>query len=269
MIDYHLHGDFCGHARGALEEYVAVAISRNFKEIGFSAHLPKVKEPDPFHAMPEEDLPRYVELVGSLRRRYRTRITIRLGIEADYFEGYEEKTRRLLRSHDFDYVLGAVHFIGDWHFTSRAGRARYGKEDPDESYMRYFDLVKRGIRTGLFDILAHPDAIRVKGFAPEATMETEYRAIAGLLAEHGMAVEVNTAGIRRDRGGIYPARPLLEACLDRDVPVTIGSDAHDPEDVGRDYDVALQLFAEMNLTTIATFSRRRISMQPLSRFFPR
>jgi histidinol-phosphatase (PHP family) len=160
MIDYHLHGNFCGHATGELEEYVTVALEREFEEIGFSAHLPKVIDPDPDHAMLEEDLPRYVSLVESLREKYRDRITIKLGIEADYFAGHEEKTRRLLEAFPFDYVLGSVHFLGDWHFTSRVGLPRYETEDPAVIFPRYYELLKEMIETGLFDIAAHADAIR-------------------------------------------------------------------------------------------------------------
>ncbi|MCK4235956.1 MAG: histidinol-phosphatase, partial [Candidatus Krumholzibacteria bacterium] len=194
VIDYHIHGNFCGHATGELEEYVLVALGKGFKEIGFSAHLPKVKDPDPYHAMPKTDLPRYVELVESLRSRYRGDIAIKLGIEADYFTGYESEIQRLLELFPFDYILGSIHFLGDWHFTSRVGLGRYETEDPDEVFPRYFRLLKRMITSGLFDIVAHPDAIRRADFRPSLSMRDEYLDIAGLILEQKMSIEVNTAG---------------------------------------------------------------------------
>ncbi|UCF04663.1 MAG: histidinol-phosphatase HisJ family protein [bacterium] len=267
MIDYHLHGNFCGHGRGSLEEYVSFAIERGFKEIGFSAHLPKIKNPDPYHAMPEEDLPRYVELVEELRGRYRERIVIKLGIEADYFEGLERVIGSLLDAYPFDYVFGAIHFLGDWHFTSKAGRGRYELEDPNEAYPAYFELVKLMIRSGLFDILAHPDAIRREGFIPDRSMTSVYRDIAGLLKQAGMAIEVNTAGVRRGVGGVYPEKAFLSACRAEGVPVTIGSDAHDPHDVGRDYDYAVKLLESLRISEVATYHRRRMTLRPLRDFF--
>jgi len=263
MIDYHLHGNFCGHATGELDEYVDSALAKGLVEIGFSDHLPKVVDPDPYHAMLEEKLPLYVEKVLSLREAYRGRITIKLGIEADYFVGHEDDTRRLLDKYPFDYVLGALHFLGDWHFTSKQGLARYGDEDPGEAFPRYFGLLKRMIGTGLFDIVAHPDALRRGAFQPARPLTEEHRAIARLLREKGMALEINTAGIRRGVGSVYPERGFLEACIGEGVPVTLGSDAHAPADVGRDFAEAYRLLADVGVAEIGTYERRRLTKVPL------
>lgn len=259
MIDYHLHGNFCGHGSGELVEYVEAALAKGFAEIGFSDHLPKVVDPDPYHAMLEEDLPRYVDTVLSLRERYRGRVTIKLGIEADYFEGHEARTRALLARFPFDYVLGAIHFLGDWHFTSKQGLPRYGTEDPAASFPRYFELLDRMIRSGLFDVVAHPDALRRGAFRPVRSLAPEYAATARLLARAGMAIEINTGGVRRGAGGPYPDREFLAACVGAGVPVTLGSDAHSPADVGRDYEAAFHLLEELGIGDIAVYEGRRLS----------
>lgn len=266
MIDYHLHGDFCGHAEGEPEDYVLEAISKGFKEIGISAHLPKVVDPDPYHAMLEEDLPRYVGLVGRLREKYADEITVRLGIEADYFPGHEDDTARLLKAYPFDYVLGAVHFIGDWHFTSLAGRDRYAAEDPAVVFPEYFRLLADAVSTGLFDILAHPDALRKESFRPPRQMLEEYAAIAGMLAAGGMAVEVSSAGLRRGAGSLYPEKDFLRACLAENVPVTPGSDAHTPLDVGRDFEELFRFLEEAGARDIATWKERRMTRRPVGDF---
>ncbi len=266
MIDYHMHSDLCGHATGELEEYVAEALRKRFVEIGFSAHLPKVTEPDSYHAMLEEDLPRYVKRVRELQERYAGRITIKLGIEADYFVGHEAETRRLIEAYPFDYVFGSLHFLGDWHFTSRAGLDRYRTENPDSAYARYFELIKQLIRSDLFDVLAHPDAIRRAGFHPNRPMDDAYRDIARLLRERGMALEVNTAGIRRRTGSLYPEPAFLAVVAREGVPVTIGSDAHEPRDVGRDFDTAFRLLRDFGIGEVATYTKRRMTMRPLSVF---
>jgi histidinol-phosphatase (PHP family) len=266
MIDYHLHGNFCGHARGELEEYVTAALEKGFREIGFSAHLPKVIDPDPYHAMLEDDLPRYVDLVHSLQERYRGRIVIRLGIEADYFEGHEEKTKRLLDAYPFDYVFGSVHFLDDWHFTSRVGLPRYETEDPATVFPRYFELLGRMIETGLFDIAAHADAIKRERFRPSNSLDGEYREIARLLGAGGMAIEVSTAGLRRGAGSIYPSEELLRICIEAGVPVTLGSDAHSPEDVGKDYVRAFETLNRLGVREIATYEARAVRLRPLSDF---
>lgn len=263
MIDYHLHGNFSGHGKGELAEYVDFALARGFLEIGFSDHLPKVVDPDPYHAMLEEDLPRYVDTVMSLRESYRGRIMIKLGIEADYFEGHEEKTRELLGRFPFDYVLGSIHFLGDWHFTSREGLPRYAEEDPATAFPLYFELLGRMITSGLFDVVAHPDALRRGTFHPVRSLEREYAVMARLLAGRGMAIELNTGGVRRGRGAPYPERDLLAVCVASGVPVTLGSDAHAPEDVGRDYDEAFRVLSELGVREVATYERRKLAARPL------
>ncbi len=239
------------------------ALRKGFTEIGFSAHLPKVKDPDPYHAMLESDLPAYVDLVLSLRSKYEGRITIKLGTEADYFEGYEEETRRLIEKHPFDYVFGSVHFIGDWHFTSRAGLDRYKTEDPDTAYREYFSIVEKMIGSGLFDIVAHPDAIYRDGFKPGYSLRREYRRVAAMIGEMDMAVEVNTGGIRRGAGSVYPTRQFLETCIEHGLPLILGSDAHAPVDVGRDFDKALKLLKGLGVSEISTYQRRKRKSRPL------
>ncbi len=266
MIDYHLHGNFSGHGRGELESYVSVALEKGFREIGFSAHLPKVKEPDPYHAMLEDELPRYVELVHRLQNKYRGRLNIKLGIEADYFAGYEEETARLLRSQPFDYVIGAVHFLDGWHFTSREGRRQYREEDPERVFPLYFKELFNMIETGLFDIAAHPDAIRREDFRPEGSFRDEYARIAGALGARGVALEVNSGGIRRGAGSPYPEREMLEICVEWGIPVTLGSDAHRPGEVGCDYRQLFQLLETAGVQSIATFDKRKITLHPLSDF---
>jgi histidinol-phosphatase (PHP family) len=263
MIDYHLHGNFCGHATGDLAEYVEAAVAKGLTEIGFSDHLPKVVDPDPYHAMLEENLPRYVERVLALREGNRGRIAIKLGIEADYFEGHEAETRRLIESQPFDYVLGALHFLGDWHFTSKEGLARFASEDPVEAFPKYFEKLKRMIETGLFDVLAHPDALRRGAFQPARSMEKEHREVARLLARGGMAIEINTGGLRRGAGSVYPERSFFAACVAEGVPVTVGSDAHSPADVGKDFKSAFELLADFGVREVATYDKRRLAGVPL------
>ena len=261
-----MHGNFCGHAEGELEEYVLEALGKGFLEIGFSAHLPKVVDPDPYHAMLENRLPDYIALIEHLQMKYHGNISIKLGIEADYFPGLEEKTRTLLAKYPFDYVLGSLHFLGDWHFSSKAGRHRYESEDPAESFTKYFELLRDMIRSGLFDVLAHADALRKETFEPGPGSSEEYEKLAELLAKHGMAIEVNTAGLRRGAGSIYPDRLLLEACGAKGVPVTLGSDAHIPADVGRDFRYAFRLLEEAGITDLAIFEGRKMERRLLSDF---
>ncbi|MBD3178262.1 MAG: histidinol-phosphatase HisJ family protein [Candidatus Latescibacteria bacterium] len=264
MLDYHLHTNFCGHGKGDPSEYVRAAIDRGLDEIGFSCHLPMLNKPDPYHAMPRYMLPVYFESLRALQKEHSGSIRIKIGIEADYLEGYEDMISYLLSAFPFDYVLGSVHFLDQWHFTSRAGRDQYSEVDPVEVFPRYYEEVRKLIRTGLFDILSHPDAIRKEFFQPAGSLDDEYKQVAELIRDEGMCIEMNTAGLRREAGFIYPHPDFLNICLDKGVPITIGSDAHRPEDVGRDFDRVMERLRGKDNVNIALYSRRKMEKIPLS-----
>ena len=266
MFDYHLHTNFCGHGRGEPADYVRTAIDRGYAEIGFSCHLPKLDVPDPYHAMPRYMLPVYFDKLRALQKEYAGAIRIKIGIEADYLEGYEEMTSYLLAAFPFDYVFGSVHFLDGWHFTSREGRDGYDTMDPAEVFPRYFEEVRKVIETGLFDILSHPDAIRKEYFQPVEPLDEDYARVADLLNEKGMSIEINTAGLRREAGFIYPDRDFLGICLERGVPVTIGSDAHKPDDLGRDFERVREMLAGSDKGNVAVYSRRKRTLVPFTEF---
>src|SRR5688572_19152259 len=152
LNDYHVHTARCGHAVGRMEEYVAQARAARLPEMGFSDHLYlywlPLAERDPELAMGEAELDEYVEDVLRLRRS-NPDLTIRLAIEADYIEGYQDELREILTRYPWDYVLGSVHFIDTWGFDDSRYLATYDEWDVDALYERYFELVMAAAESGL------------------------------------------------------------------------------------------------------------------------
>jgi histidinol-phosphatase (PHP family) len=169
IVDYHTHTTRCGHAEGTMEAYVEAAIGAGIKEIGFSDHIPMYWLPadkrDPGIAMPMEELEAYVSDVLRLRDRYKE-IPIRLGLEADFIPGKEEDLVRILQPYPWDYVIGSVHFIGEWDFDNPAKTNRYAEWDISELYAKFFTLEIMAAQSGLFDIMAHIDLIKKFGHRP-------------------------------------------------------------------------------------------------------
>ncbi len=260
LVDYHLHTARCGHATGTMEEYVEHAISLGLSEIGFSDHvysyyLPR-EERDPTIAMAEEELPQYVESVLRLRQRY-PQIPIRLGLEADYVPGHEESLRRILDPYPWDYVYGSVHVIGDWVFDHPDYIHRYADWDIDDLYRHYFGLIEGAAASGLFDIVGHLDVIKKFGFRPQRDPSALYTEVATSLRDAGICIEVSTAGLRKPVGEIYPGPHLLAECARHGVPVTLGSDAHQPTEVGSDFDRSLEALRSAGYREITRFERRK------------
>ncbi|RDV84292.1 histidinol-phosphatase [Ammonifex thiophilus] len=259
LVDYHVHTARCGHAVGEVGEYLRQAEKVGLKELGFADHLPLYflppEERDPGLAMPQAQLGDYVREITGLKGK--SVVEVKLGIEADYVPGWEEELRKLLSAHPFDYVLGSIHFLDGWGFDNPAEIEGYRGKDLDLLYEQYFSLLQRLASSQLFDVVAHPDLIKKFGFLPSRDLKPLYQETVKIIAAADLAVEVNTAGLRHPVKEIYPAAEFLFLCRRYRVPVTLGSDAHRPEDVGRDFDRALELLREAGYCEVAVFTARK------------
>lgn len=242
-----------------MEEYVEAAIAAGLREIGFSDHVPMywlpVEQRDPGIAMRMEELEEYVADVVRLRERY-PEIPIRLGLEADYIPGREEDLARILAPYPWDYVIGSVHFLGDWGFDNPAEQNRYAEWDISELYGKFFTLECMAASSGLFDILAHIDLIKKFGHRPSHDLGRLYADVARTIAEAGVAIELSTAGLRKPVGEVYPHPALLQACCEQGVPLVISSDAHKPGEVGWGFASARDLALRTGYTQVVRFEQR-------------
>ncbi len=246
--------------------YRAAASERGITELGVSEHVHR------FHAALDvwshpiwcqtaaDDLEEYVQFV-------REETDLRLGIEADFIAGREERMRALLDRHQWDYVVGSVHFLQDRAVDMQGAYDIWGLgEAPDKVWRRYFHTLAEAARTGMYDIMAHPDLVKVWGRShacPDADPRRYYEPAVEAFAEAGVAVEVSTAGLRKPVGEIYPARAFLEMILEAGCPIALSSDAHLPEHVGYGYDAALALLADAGVTELAVFERRQRRLEPI------
>ncbi len=242
----------------AVEPFVEAARQVGVDEIGFTEHVYYFRQTRelwhvPYHTERcSHDLEAYVEAVIGAKERG---LPVKLGLEVDYEPGREDETRALLEPYPWDYLLGSVHFVDGLGID---GEPRLLDElGVEETWARYFSTLARAAQSRLFDSLAHPDLVKMWGERPERELErTMQLQAAGAIAESGVAIEVSTAGLRRPVAELYPDPGLLAACRERGVPVTLASDAHLPELVGRDFDHALELLRSTGYETITVFEQR-------------
>lgn len=256
LIDYHMHTPLCKHAEGEPEAYARRAIERGIAEIGFSDHSPMPPHYDPDWRMTIEQYPEYVEKVLRVRERF-PQLSVKLGLEGDYFPGTEDFVYNVTNEFDFDYVIGSVHFIDDWGFDNAANKERFGTGDLYEIYAQYFDRVRRLAETRLFDILGHPDVVKKFGHRPSRPIDDLIRPALEAVKRAGMALDVNTSGLRNPCQEIYPSRRMLEIAREMDIPVTLGADAHKPEHVGEGFPEAVALLRSVGYTTIQRYTARK------------
>lgn len=258
IVDYHMHTPLCGHATGQPEEYARQALKVGLEEIGFSDHAPFVSQEATAIMMNREQLPEYHKMIEDVRQKYEGRLRIRIGIEADFVPGYEEKTKAILDDYSYDYVIGSVHYIQNWGFDNLDEVKKWDEQDVMTVYRDYYALLRQGAQSGLFDIMGHVDLVKKFGHRPVENLRDEIEKTAKVFKETGMAIEINTAGLRKPVKEIYPALDILKIYADAGVALTFGSDAHNPDDVGRDFDQALDLARAAGYTEYVLFKERKI-----------
>jgi histidinol-phosphatase (PHP family) len=272
LTDYHLHlrpdedeTTFERYFTAAnAERYRAAADAAGIEELGVSEHVYRFRQSLDLWSHPlwvenaNDDLDAYCDFVRST--------SLRLGVECDFVPGAEDRTATMLEARDFDYVVGSVHFVGEEAVDHPGWDVWEGSDDPDEVWRRYFEALAECARSGLFDILAHPDLVKVWGGdrpLPERDLRFFYEPAVAAIAESGIAVEISTAGLRKPVGELYPARGFAEMCVEAGAPFALSSDAHLPEQVGFAYDRAVDFLDDLGVGEICVFEHRRRQLAPL------
>ncbi len=256
LPDYHIHTPLCKHAAGAPEEYKLTAACRGMPELCFADHAPAPDGYDARYRMALDDFPEYRRMVAAIQDHQPP--AIGFGIEADYYPAGLDFLKSWLPRQQFDLVLGSVHYIGDWAFDNPDERHIWESAGVAAAWERYFDLVGAMADTRLFDVVAHLDLPKKFGFRPP---ENAVRAMAAPALDRirasGMAIEINTAGLRKPAREMYPAPYLLEMAQARGIPICFGSDAHAPAEVGYAFPEALALARAAGYRTAVRFQARR------------
>jgi histidinol-phosphatase (PHP family) len=272
LTDYHVHlrpddegtaaADYFTAANA--ERYRAAADERGIGELGVSEHVYRFAQAldvweHPFwRANAVDDLDAYCDFVRGEG--------LGVGIEADFVAGREDRMANLLDAREWDYVVGAVHFLRDDAVDMRGDWDVWRSADPDRVWARYFETLGEAARSGMFDILAHPDLVKVWGKgapAPEGDLRRFYELAIDGIAESGVAIEVSTAGLRKPVGEMYPAPAFLELCLEAGCAVALSSDAHVPERLGHEYERAVDWLAALGVTELAVYEGRQRRLEPL------
>jgi histidinol-phosphatase (PHP family) len=274
LTDYHLHlrpdeaaATAADHFTEAnAERYLEAARAAGIDELGVSEHIDRfadgleIWDHQLWRDWGVDDLAAYCEFVRTT--------PLRLGIEMDFIAGREDRIASVLDRHDFDYVVGSVHFIRehgaavDWDVWD----IWESVSDPDKVWKLYFDTLEEAVRTGLYDILAHPDLVKVWGDGrpqPERDPRFYYEPVIGAIAEADIAVEFSTAGWRKPVAEQYPSRAFAEMCLEVGAPFALSSDAHLPEQVGFGYERAVETLRDWGVEEICVFSNRERRLEPL------
>ena len=254
--DYHMHTPLCRHASGEPTEYATQALKVGLSEIGFSDHSPMPRDDFDEWRMFASQLDEYVGKV-ELARKNHPQLVIKLGLEVDYLPGYEDWIRQLAARHPWDYFIGSVHYISEsWAIDSPQQVSEWRHRDPMEVWTAYFRRLTEAAKSGLFDIIGHADLCKKFCYYPKEDCSGLFEEFLTAAREHGVAMELNTAGLRKDCQEIYPSATIVRRASALGVPITFGSDAHAPEEVGLNFAEAIDLARRAGYTSFCQFTRR-------------
>jgi histidinol-phosphatase (PHP family) len=262
IVDYHMHlrapNESLDHSVRGVERFVEVAAERGLDEIGFTEHVYYFTQTRDLWSTPYHlehcsyDIEPYVEAVMEAKRQG---LPVKLGLEVDYEPDKEEQTREVLAPYPWDYLIGSIHFIGQAGIDGEPSLV--DEVGVEEAWRRYYETLGRAAGSGLFDTLAHPDLVKMYG--PE--IPWDWDAVADSL--DGTCLEVSSMGLHKRHGKLYPNPELLREARSHCVGITLASDAHVPELVGRDLDKAVDHARAAGYETVTVFDRRQSRQEPL------
>ena len=273
LTDYHVHLRLDDSPErfeetftaATVERYRETATERGIAELGVAEHIYRFRAAldiweHPFwRQYAFDDLDDYCGFV-------REETDLKLGIEMDFVPGREDRIANQLDGRDWDYVVGSIHFLRDHSLDTEDYSIWGAGESPEKVWRRYFDTLAESARSGLYDIIGHPDLVKIWGRAapiPDGDLRRYYEPAVEAFAESGVAVELSTAGWRKPVGEQYPSRPYLEMLVDAGCPIALSSDAHTSDQLGFEYERAVELLQDHGVREIAVFERRERRLEPL------
>lgn len=248
FVDYHVHAAAHGEYRYSQEwigQYLDSACRRGIKEIGLSEH-------DEFIDLVDFDL------FSEMKTTRHNDIELKLGLEMDYIPGKETEIREIILQKQYDYVIGSVHYIDGWGFDHPDYQGEFLERDIDEIYVQYTDILIKMVQSGCFDVVGHMDLVKIWGHRPRKRSALYYfEPVLRAIKQYNLAVEINSAGLRKKVGELYPAADLVNVMFNYDIPITFGSDAHHPDQVGEGLAEAYQSARQSGYRHLVRFTQRK------------
>ena len=254
-IDLHNHTIRCNHAEGTIDDYIQRAIALGIDIYGFSEHASM--DFDEGYRLGFDEMVSYQNEILDAKERYKEQIDIRLGYEVDWLPGHMDE--RVL-SAEVDFLIGSVHFINKWGFDNPEFIGGWKDKEIDEIWQLYFEAIAAMAESGRFDIVGHFDLIKVFGHLPKKNIQLLAHEALQAIKTSGMVLEINSAGLRKPIDELYPSKTLLQEAYALNIPITFGSDAHSPAQVGTGLEEAYAMARSVGYRQAVTFKKREKEM---------
>ncbi len=253
MYESHMHTELCKHARGAPDEYAAVAVERNLKGMTVTCHCPLPDRINAESRMTADQVDTYVHMIQETQTRFQGRLDVRLGLESDYLPQFVPWLQRLHAAQDYSYILGSVHPQAAYY------QEAFWTDNVREFQRTYFNHLAEAAETGLFDCLSHPDLVKNchPGNWNFSVVEDDIGRSLDRIARTGVSMEFNTSGLFKKIREYNPGQAQLAMMRERDITVVIGADAHVAQRVGDHFPQALDALQNVGYTHVSLYLDRQ------------
>ncbi len=270
--DYHTHTLYSNHGYGHPSDVVAAAVEQGLQSIGFSEHFPlplNFTDPSGGKAnMHWDQIDQYVAEVRQAQDEWGHRIKILLGFEVDYLPAVDDSIRTNLAAYPVDYYIGSVHIVDRYRSNQENWLIDYKVQDFEEgllehggaqaAYTRYYELIRNFAQSYDHQIVGHLDLIK-KFNSNNRFFDTysehylsQVEATLDTLKATGKIIEINTAGLFKAVGEMYPSDQILQMILHRNIPICLSSDSHRPEHIAREFSSTWERLQTLGFRRLST-----------------
>ncbi len=267
MIDYHVHTRLCNHAVGTVREYVEKGVEKEISEICFLDHL-TLTEFSPSSSMTPGEVPFYFQTIQELKQEFSDQIKIKVGLEVDFNPDEISQIEDIIATYSFDVIGSSVHFLKFnseiINIASRKSAKKLEQLDFDKLCETYLQQMDKMLDYKYFNTVCHLDVIKKFGGEIKSDFSIYFDEILAKISSNDIVVEINTSGYKHPINELYPSPGLISDCRKADINITVGSDAHKPENVGQHYEKAMSIIKDVGYKCITGFSKMEKKQIPLN-----
>jgi len=258
LIDFHMHSDTSADSKQSIREIYDTAVEKGLHHICITNHMEhsEIRKGDYHQSMTDKEIQRCRSEIDELNKEGKVQVSF--GVEIDYADEDEEDIRLFLSEHEFDFVLGSIHYCEGWNLGNPNNNEKM-KDIPHRRVIdEYFLLLKNAIKSGLFDVMSHLDIYkRVLDDPGLDELKDEWDEVAELLLKHDIGFEINTSHTKLVEGSTYPGNEIIDYLVGKGIKkITTGSDAHRSEYVGHNISDVLDHLRRIGVTQVYRFEKR-------------
>ncbi len=264
MFDYHVHSNYSFDAEGSIDDYCKAAISKGIKEIAFTTHVDTDRETEDCVIRVNNKvvdvnsrvwIEDYENTIRTAAEKYiDDELVVLLGAELDIYPDVAGNLPESFLDVDWDLLIGSVHLIEHQALSLKNEvEGIFSKYSVEELGETYFGILLDTIETSIVNILGHLDLYRrfgedFYGSEIHSLWKPHIKELSDRMKKYDVGFEINTSSWRKGQQEPLPSTEFIRALVESGVDtITVGSDAHLPDDIGTDIDRAVAILEELEI----------------------